>query len=190
MREIFRAAAELQEFCEQQGWQFCFIGGVALLRWGEPRETVDADLTLLADWGQEGPYIDALLARFEGRIAQARDFALHNRVLLLRSETGVGLDIAFGALPFETEAVRRSSRFTYPGGHALRTCTAEDLIVMKAFANRGQDWVDVERVIQRQARLDWLLIWQNLTPLAELKEAPEILPRLRELQKPNPEPTC
>lgn len=185
MREVFRAAAELQQFCELQGWQFCFIGGVALLRWGEPRETVDADLTLLADWGQEGPFIDALLGRFEGRIAEAREFALRNRVLLLRSGKGVGLDIAFGALPFETEAVLRSSLYTFPEGHALRTCTAEDLIVMKAFANRGQDWVDVERVIQRQAGLDWPLIWQNLTPLAELKEAPEILERLRNLRERN-----
>ena len=152
MLEVFRAAAGIQAFCEQQGWRFCFIGGLALLRWGEPRETIDADLTLLADWGQEGPVIDALLEHYAGRLPDAREFALQHRVLLLRSEQGVGLDIAFGALPFEEEAVQRSSPFTYPGDIVLRTCAAEDLIVMKAFAGRGQDWVDVERVIQRQQR--------------------------------------
>jgi hypothetical protein len=45
--EVFRAAAELQKVCAAEGWRFCFIGGLAVIRWGEPRETVDADLTLL-----------------------------------------------------------------------------------------------------------------------------------------------
>lgn len=50
---------------------------------------------------------------------------------------------------------------------------------MKAFAGRGQDWVDVERVIVRQGRaLDWAYIRQQLRPLAALKEEPEILDRL------------
>ncbi len=47
MNEVIRAAAELQAVCESQSWRFCFIGGLALQRWGEPRETVDVDLTLL-----------------------------------------------------------------------------------------------------------------------------------------------
>lgn len=47
MTEVIQAAAELQSVCQNERWQFAFIGGLALLRWGEPRETVDADLTLL-----------------------------------------------------------------------------------------------------------------------------------------------
>jgi hypothetical protein len=51
--------------------------------------------------------------------------------------------------------------------------------VLKAFAGRGQDWVDVERIIVRQTRkLDWNYIREQLQPLAELKEAPEILDQL------------
>jgi hypothetical protein len=45
--EVIQAAYELQAVCQAQGWQFCFIDGMAVQRWGEPRETVDADLTLL-----------------------------------------------------------------------------------------------------------------------------------------------
>lgn len=37
MKPLFEAAAEIQEFLQRAGKQFCFIGGVALLRWGEPR---------------------------------------------------------------------------------------------------------------------------------------------------------
>jgi hypothetical protein len=51
--------------------------------------------------------------------------------------------------------------------------------VLKAFAGRGQDWVDIERIIVRQTgKLDWNYIREQLQPLAELKEAPEILNQL------------
>jgi hypothetical protein len=46
MNALIRAAADLQAVCERARWQFCFIGGLAVQRWGEPRETVDVDLTL------------------------------------------------------------------------------------------------------------------------------------------------
>jgi hypothetical protein len=61
--EVIRAAAELQQVCEKQGWGFCFIGGLALQRWGEPRETVDVDLTLLTGFGNERPFVELLLRR-------------------------------------------------------------------------------------------------------------------------------
>jgi hypothetical protein len=44
---ILAAACDLEVFCRAQGWRFCFIGGIAVQRWGEPRFTADADLTLL-----------------------------------------------------------------------------------------------------------------------------------------------
>lgn len=80
--------------------------------------------------------------------------------------------------------VDRASSFEYPPGISLRTCSAEDLIVMKAFAGRGQDWVDVENVLVRQGhRLDWEYVREQLTPLAELKGEPEIVTRLEVLQR-------
>ncbi|MGQ0640814.1 MAG: nucleotidyl transferase AbiEii/AbiGii toxin family protein [Gemmatimonadaceae bacterium] len=177
--EVIEAATTLQAFCQAQGWRFCFIGGLAVQRWGEPRLTVDVDLTLLTGFGGEAFYVDVLLGQFASRISDARRFALENRVLLLQSQSGVGLDIALGALPFEERVVDRSSYFDYPPGVALRTCSAEDLLVMKAFAGRGQDWVDVERVIVRQTgKLDWEYVREQLVPLAELKGEPEILDQL------------
>ena len=181
MIEVIKAAAELQAVCQSQGWQFCFIGGLAVQRWGEPRETVDVDLTLLTGFGGEEPFIQTLLQHFEGRIPDVAGFAQSRRVLLLKSSSGVGLDVALGGLPFEELAVQRSSLFDFPPKVSLRTCSAEDLIVLKAFAGRGQDWVDVEHVIVRQAgKLDWNYVWEQLAPLAELKGAPEILDRLEQ----------
>ncbi|MBU1355388.1 MAG: hypothetical protein KJ620_02365 [Candidatus Edwardsbacteria bacterium] len=39
MIELIRTGAEIQDFIETRGWKFCFIGGLAVLRWGEPRFT-------------------------------------------------------------------------------------------------------------------------------------------------------
>ncbi len=183
MTPLIQAAADLQAVCEAHQWRYCFIGGLAVLRWGEPRETVDVDLTLLTGFANEDSYIDVLCRRFESRRADAATFARTARVLLLRASSGVGLDIALGGLPFEESAVSRSTPFRFPPDIALRTCSAEDLIVLKAFADRQKDWLDIEGVIIRQgARLDWTYILAELRPLAELKDAPDIVRRLEQLR--------
>jgi hypothetical protein len=180
VNEVIKAAAELQSFCDAKRWKHCIIGGLALQRWGEPRETADVDLTLLTGFGGEDRFVAVLLGHYDARIADAAQFAVTRRVLLLRAKSGVGLDIALGGLPFEESAVARSSTFDFPGDVRLRTCSAEDLIVMKAFAGRGKDWLDVEGVITRQAgQLDWGYIESQLAPLAELKGEPEILASLQ-----------
>jgi hypothetical protein len=61
---LLDAALEIQAFCEAKGWPFCFIGGLAVVAWGEPRLTRDADLTVFTGVGGEVPYVDDLLARF------------------------------------------------------------------------------------------------------------------------------
>jgi len=109
-------------------------------------------------------------------------FATANRVLLLRSSGGVGIDLAFGALDFERRAVERSSDWSIAEDLSLRTCSAEDLIVYKAFAGRPQDWIDVEMIGARQGkRLAAGLVFAEVEPLLELKEAPEDVARLRSL---------
>ena len=47
-------------------------------RWGEPRVTSDADLTILTGWGTEETFVDALLRNFRPRHESAREFALQN----------------------------------------------------------------------------------------------------------------
>jgi len=45
INELISVAAELQTLMEAQNWQFCFIGGLAVQAWSEPRYTRDVDLT-------------------------------------------------------------------------------------------------------------------------------------------------
>lgn len=184
MNALIRAAADLQAVCVNQGWRYCFIGGLAVQRWGEPRETVDVDLTLITGFTDESAFVRTLVQSFEPRVEDVEAFARANRVLLLRSASGVGLDIALGGLPFEESAVARSTLFTFPPNVSLRTCSAEDLIVFKAFADRPKDWVDVEGILIRQSpSLDWSYIRRMLAELAELKEAPELVDKLERLRR-------
>ena len=183
MKGLFSAALEIQEFLGRAGDRYCFIGGVALQRWGQPRLTQDVDLTLLCAPGEEATAIDRLLMKFAGRLPDARAFGLRNRVLLLRSESGVAIDVSLGAIPFEQRCVGRASEFNFGAGFRLLTCSAEDLIVMKAFASRPQDWIDVEAIVVRQHRtLDWGTVFDELEPLIALREMPEVLERLRALR--------
>jgi hypothetical protein len=183
MNELTSLALELQLFCELRSWRFCLIGGLAVQHWGEPRYTKDVDMTLLTGFGNEEPFIHEWLANYAARVSDPASFALTNRVLLLRSSTGIGIDIALGALPFEESAIARARQVELEPGARLQICSAEDLIVMKAFADRPQDRLDVRGILVRQGtgNLDWDHIWQFLTPLAEVKESPEILDQLQAL---------
>lgn len=179
MRTLLEAGGRLQRALDDLGWRFCFIGGVANFRWGTPRLTSDLDLTLLTGFGREAEFAARLLAEFESRIADPMDFAARYRVLLLRTADGFALDIALGAMPFEERTIERSSLVELVPSAILRTCSAEDLIVHKAFAARPQDWVDIEGVILRQrGQLAWPQTWAELRELADLKEAPELLTEL------------
>ena len=93
--------------------------------------------------------MDGLFDQFEARIDDARSFALRNRVALLRAANGVPIDVALGALDFEQRAVERASLWDVKEAR-LQTCSAEDLIVHKAFAGRERDWLDVEGIVIRQ----------------------------------------
>ena len=185
MRDLMRAAAKVQTVLDAQRWRYCFIGGVAVQKWGQARVTQDIDLTIFTGIGNELPVIDRLLKAFVPRIPDAREFALQNRIVLLRTKSGIELDVSCGAFPFEESVISRARKVQVRADTRLRLCTAEDLIVYKAFAGRALDWADVEGVIAKQPRgkLDWRYIYAQLGPLAELKEDPQIVPKLKELRQ-------
>jgi len=184
MKALFRTAAELNNLLSERDWRYCFIGGIALQRWGQPRLTNDIDLTILTGFGQEERYVDELLKLYNGRIPNSREFALTNRVLLLVSNDGIPIDVALGGIAFEEKLVSRASQHEFLPGLTLPTCSAEDLIVLKSFADRARDWADVETVIVRQQKqLDWEYVFEQLRPLCEIKESLEIIGRLEHMRE-------
>ncbi len=184
MNALLEAALEIQDFFKSRNWGFYIIGGLAVARWGDPRATQDIDITLLTGFERESEYIKILLDRFKARLPDAEAFALKNRVALLEASNGTPFDVALGGIPFEESALNRTTCFEFVPGAALRTCSAEDLVVLKAFADRPQDWVDVSGILARQyGKLDWDYVLHYLGPLCELKEAPEIVDRLTDLHR-------
>ena len=184
MRNVLEAAVELQDLCREAGWSFCIIGGLAVMRWGNPRLTVDVDVTLLTGFGDEERFLDGLSQKFKPRLANWREFARANRIVLLESSNGVRLDIALAGFPFEERAVGRASAYSFTPEISLITASAEDLVITKAFADRPRDWNDIESVIACQSKsLNWKVILSELAPLCELKEAPEIVDRLVQLRE-------
>ncbi|RPH50403.1 MAG: hypothetical protein EHM85_10535 [Desulfobacteraceae bacterium] len=164
---------------QARGWPFCFIGGLAVIRWGEVRMTQDIDICLLSGFGNEKIYIDRLLEIFRPRISDADVFAIKNRVLLFSVSNGVDIDLTFSGLRFEERMIERATPYQYSPGCSLITCSAEDLIVLKAFAGRMKDWSDIEGIITRSGEgLDTGYIFSQLEPLCEVKESPETIEKL------------
>jgi hypothetical protein len=43
MNSLFEAASEIQQTMHENQWPFCFIGALAVMRWGEIRMTQDIE---------------------------------------------------------------------------------------------------------------------------------------------------
>lgn len=171
MNAIHQAAIEIQTFLNDQTWKFCIIGGLAVVRWGEPRATQDVDISVLAGFGREQEYIDTVFSHFPERFVGARDFASECRVILTQAANGVALDIVLAAFPFEENVIQRASLFKYAPNVELRTASAEDLLVMKSFAGRDQDWVDAAGIANRHGEnLNWDEVFQELSLLCEIQD--------------------
>jgi len=175
MNPLFLAAREVFEALQKLKVPACLIGGLALQRWGEPRLTLDIDLTLSIDLETEEQVVDGLLKSFKPRISDAKNFALTRRALLLEAPNGIGVDLALGITSFEAKTVERSSPYEFAPGFVFPTCSAEDLIVHKCFAGRGRDLADAETVIVRHLKkldLEYIRYW--LSQLERAIENPEI----------------
>lgn len=103
---------------------------------------------------------------------------------MLWGKNQCGLDIGPGGLPFEEHSIQCSVLVKVVANCHLRVRCAEDLIVHKAFASRDQDGADVDAIVMRQGKkLDSELIFQELELQVELKEASEILQKLRQIMR-------
>jgi len=184
MHPTLVAALELQSVLRESGRPYCIIGGVALQRWGEPRFTEDADATVVTVFEFDEELIQLLYSRFLARIDSGPEFSRQSRVVLVRASNGVGLDVALGAFDFEVRCAQRAFEWKLEEGQKLRICTAEDLIVHKAFAGRDQDWADIRGVLLRQSNtLNVPQIFQELGPLLALKEDDSALAKLQQMMR-------
>ncbi len=141
----------LSEFHERGA----IIGGIAATLLGAPRFTADIDAVLLISLSDIPSVIQTAAKQgIETRIPEAETFARKNRVLLLRHvASGTDIDLSLGMLPFEIEMVERSKVYRL-GTIDLRLPTPEDLIILKAVANREKDLSDIRAIALSHPDID------------------------------------
>ena len=167
--------AAFQRLLDRHGEQGILIGGVATSLLGAPRLTADIDGLFLMSVDDLPVFMG--MAEEEGflpRIPDAEAFARNNRVLLLvHSNTGINIDISLGILPFEEEAVQRSHRIDI-GDLSLLLPSIEDLIVMKAVADRPKDLLDIQSLVRAAPTLDIEYIKKWVKEFEAALETPQL----------------
>jgi len=158
------------------------IGGIAASLVGRPRFTRDIDAVVL----HADDALDDLLALLrEGRIVprttDAVAFARATRVLLLRHEPSeVPVDLSLGLIPFEVTAVEKRE-VREVSGIEIPLPRVEDLIVMKAIAQRPQDLEDIRGILIAHPELNRAAVRKTVREFAEVLESPEIVRELDRL---------
>jgi predicted nucleotidyltransferase len=140
------------------------------------------DVLVLVDEGQWGNFLAAGAPfGFVPRRAEVLAFARETRVLLMRHEpSGLDLDLVFGSLTFEKEAIARA-QWVEVGGVRIPLPQPEDLIIMKAVAHRPRDREDIAAVLQAQPKLNLRRVRRWVREFSAALEMPEIVTDLEGL---------
>jgi hypothetical protein len=166
---------DLMQWLDAQQVPALIIGGLAVALLGRPRVTRDIDILVLLDAAHWQRFLAAGKEYgFVPRLPDALAFAQEARVLLLRHErTGVDIDVSLGCLEFEQEAVARGRKVRVAGVR-VPLPTPEDLVIMKAIAQREQDLLDIDGLVATHPRLDTRRIRRWARTFAEALEAPDL----------------
>lgn len=173
---LLAALRDLVAWLQDTLTQGTVIGGVAASLLGRPRATRDIDALVWLDESEwEGFLAKGAQFGFAPRLTDAVTFAHQARVLLVRHEpSGIDLDIAFGALLFEEEAIARTV-WHEVGGVRIPLPLPEDLVIMKAVAHRPRDMADIESILDVYPTLDVARVRRVVREFAAALETPELL---------------
>ncbi len=116
----------MQRALKKGGLEFCFIGGLALQRWGEVRHTDDIDLAVWCPLGQERRVVEVLGRTITSLEEDAWGMAKVARMYLGRSEAGQGVDASLAFLPNERRMLDRAVDVDVGLEMPLHCCSAED----------------------------------------------------------------
>ena len=96
------------------------VGGLAVAAWGEARSTLDVDVCVWAEAERLASAVDCLCTRLQPRTTKPRSFVEETRVLPLQTAAGIRLDVVFGILPFQREAISRAVGRSIAGANNSR----------------------------------------------------------------------
>lgn len=184
LEPLLEPVAAVQRLIDAFDQQGIIIGGIAASLLGQPRLTADADAMLLLPLDDLPKLLDiAQTVGLTPRIPDPIPFAHQSRVVLLKHEaSGIHVDISLGLLPFEVEAVARSTEYQ-AGNLRLRLPTPEDLIILKAIAHRPKDMLDIAAIIAAHPHIDGRRVAFWVQQFADLLEMPELWHDVEKLLK-------
>lgn len=166
---LSEAASELGKALESLDVPYAIIGGVAISLMARPRLTADLD-AVIGDILDRLPEVVLELTRlgFAARVPDPVAFAATNLVLLVRSPSGVPVDLSIGLTGFEQVALSRALTLRLATGSLVRVCRPVDLAVMKALADRSKDMDDLKEIVVRCTEREREEALATTSALAEL----------------------
>jgi hypothetical protein len=155
------------------------VGGVAVSLLGRPRFTRDIDTLVDLEETRWPALLEAARPlKIVPRIGDPLEFARRTRVLLMRHEPSqIEIDVIVGGLPFERAAVA-SGEWRTLGGFAVRLPRVEDLMTMKAIAQRPQDLLDLEALIETHPAADLSVVRKWVREFSLAASMPSLLEEL------------
>lgn len=133
------------------------FGAQAVIAWAVPRQTADADITVIAEIGELTALGDRLLSEpFVPRVPPERLRTLVTTAMVapvVHGPTGLPVDVVFGITEVEALIARSAVRMDL-GGTIAPVATREHLVVLKVLAGRPKDIEDVREILKRATSFD------------------------------------
>jgi hypothetical protein len=154
--------------------KYMIIGGLANAKWGMPRATLDIDITIWIPDHAIEDLISLLTRDYVVLVDNPLEFVSETRVLPIKSKTHQRIDLIFGSLPFEKNAIDRAVKVKI-GKTSVYFCTAEDLILLKIISDRQKDIEDVRGILKFQKeKIDFNYLEPRIEELANLLDRPDL----------------
>jgi hypothetical protein len=180
MTDLEAALVELAGALEACTLPYVVIGGLAVSLSGEPRATLDVDVSVWAAPERLPGAIDCLCARFRALRSNPHEFVERHRVLPIATASGIRADVVFAAIPAEQEIIRRAVRKRI-GDRMIPVASVEDLLFMKLLSTREKYKADAAALFRRHGKsLDRAYLVPKLREAAESLDRPEILDWFRD----------
>lgn len=179
MTTLEEALLELTGTLDELNLPYILIGGLAVSLLGEPRGTLDVDLSVWAAPERLVETVELLCSRFPALPSNPVEFVNHHRVLPIAAANRTRVDLVFASIALEREMIARGIAVQV-GGHPVRIASVEDLVFMKLVSTRLKDRADAEALLRRYGRtLDRAYLLPKLQEVAQALDRPDILDLFR-----------
>ncbi len=173
----------LADTLEENSIPYMVIGAMAYAVWGESRTTADVDVAVWVPDADIPKVLKILEMKYRLLVETPAIHVEQSRHLAMVSPEGIRVDVLFGSLPFEREAIERAKAMPFDG-RPLPVCTVEDLILYKIISDREKDQSDVRGIaLRRMKGLDLEYLEPRIREFADLMGKPSILQLWEDLKR-------